>query len=48
MHVTQLLNTHLSKQYQGIHKKRWAALMAVVDALIVGKKLSVTVRSGSE
>ncbi|MDT8403936.1 IS4 family transposase [Sulfuriflexus sp.] len=42
MHVTKLLNTHLSKQCQAIHKKRWAALMAVVDALIIGKKLTVT------
>jgi len=42
MHVTQLLNTHLRKQCQDIHKKRWAALMAVVTALIMGKKLTVT------
>jgi len=42
MQATQLLNTHLFKQCQGIHKKRWTALMVMVNALIDGKKLSVT------
>ncbi len=42
MHATQLLDTHLYTMCQGIHKKRWGALMATVDALIQGKKLSVT------
>lgn len=42
MHVLQLLNTDLFKLYQGIHKKRWSALMVGVAALLQGKQLSVT------
>ena len=42
MHATQLLDTHLYKTCQGIHQKRWKALMAMVTALTRGKKLSVT------
>jgi len=42
MHATQLLNTHLHKMCQGIHKKRMQALMSMVEACVQGKKLSVT------
>jgi len=42
MHATQLINTHLEKMCQGIHKKRMNALMSMVTACIQGKKLSVT------
>ena len=42
MHATQVLNTHLQKMCQDIHKVRWNALMSTVAALIQGKKLSVT------
>jgi len=42
MHATQLINTHLKKLCQGIHKKRMMSLMSMVEACIHGKKLSVT------
>ena len=42
MHATQLLNTHLQKHCQGIHKKRRVSLLSLVNACIHGKKLSVT------
>jgi len=42
MHATQLLNNHLRIACQGVHKKRMIALMTVVNALMTGKKLSVT------
>jgi hypothetical protein len=42
MHATQVLNTHLFKKCQAIHKTRWEALMSAVSALIQGKKLTVT------
>lgn len=42
MHVTKLLNTHLQKMCQDIHKKRMQALMSMVKACVQGKKLSVT------
>lgn len=42
MHATQLLNNHLQRMCQGIHKKRLMALMSMVNACIQGKKLSVT------
>jgi len=42
MHATQVINTHLKKMCQGIHKKRMIALMSMVEACIQGKKLSVT------
>ena len=29
MHATQLLDTHLIKSCQGIHQKRWKALMTM-------------------
>ena len=42
MHATQVINTHLKKMCQGIHKKRMVSLMSMVEACIQGKKLSVT------
>lgn len=42
MHATQLLNNHLHRMCQGIHKKRLIALMSMVNACIQGNKLSVT------
>ena len=42
MHATQIINTHLKKMCQGIHKKRMMALMSMIEACIYGKKLSVT------
>jgi len=42
MHATQIINTHLKKMCQGIHKKRMIALMSMVEACIQGNKLSVT------
>jgi len=42
MHATQVLNTHIYKMCQDIHKVRWKALMSTVTALLQGKKLSVT------
>ncbi|NNF96751.1 MAG: IS4 family transposase, partial [Halobacteria archaeon] len=42
MHATQVLNNHIYKKCQEIHKVRWLALMSTVRALIQGKKLSVT------
>lgn len=42
MHATLLLNKHLSRVCQGIHKKRMTALMDMVQACIQGKKLSVS------
>lgn len=42
MHATQILDKHLSRRCQGIHKSRWQALMSAVGALVQGKKLSVT------
>lgn len=42
MHATQVINTHLKKMCQAIHKKRLKALMTMVEACIQGKKLSVT------
>ena len=42
MHATHILNTHLQKTCQDIHKVRWKALMSTVTALIQGKKLCVT------
>jgi hypothetical protein len=42
MHATQVLNNQLSKMCQGIHQKRWRALFVMIEALMTGKKLSVT------
>ena len=42
MHATQVINTHLKKMCQVIHKKRMNALMVMVEACIQGKKLSIT------
>lgn len=42
MHATQLLDTHLGKHCQGIHKTRMKALLTATVALMRGKKLSVT------
>jgi len=42
MHATQIINTHLKKMCQVIHKKRLKTLMIMVEACIQGKKLSVT------
>ena len=42
MHATQVLDNYLSKMCQGIHQKRWNVLMMMVEALMIGKKLSVT------
>ena len=42
MHATQIINTHLKKMCQVIHKKRMISLMSMVEACIQGKKLSVT------
>jgi len=42
MHATQVINTHLKKMCQGIHKKRMISLMNMVEACIHGKKLSLT------
>ena len=42
MHTTQVLDNHIYKMCQDIHKVRWNALMSTVSALIQGKKLSVT------
>ncbi len=42
MHATHIINTHLKKMCQEIHKKRLKTLMIMVEACIQGKKLSVT------
>jgi len=42
MHATTIINTHLKKMCQVIHKKRMISLMSMVEACIQGKKLSVT------
>ena len=42
MHATQIINTHLKKMCQGIHQTRWNVLLAMIEALMIGKKLSVT------
>ncbi len=42
MHATQLLDTYLFTMCQGIHKKRWGALMATINALIQRGNFSVT------
>ena len=42
MHATQLLDTYLRKHCQGVHKKRMTALITLTQALMTGKKLSVT------
>ena len=42
MHATQIINTHLQKTCQAIHKKRMKALMSMVEACVHGRKLSVT------
>ena len=42
MHATQLLDNHLRKHCQGVHKTRMTALMTATHALVTGKKLSVT------
>jgi len=42
MHATQVLNNQLHKMCQEIHQKRWNVLMIMVEALMIGKKLSVT------
>ena len=42
MHATQLLDTYLRKHCQGVHKKRMTTLMIAANALMTGKKLSVT------
>jgi len=42
MQATQVINTHLKKMCQAIHKKRMKALITMVEACIQGKKLSVT------
>jgi len=42
MQATQLINTHLKKMCQAIHKKRMKALMIMVESCIQGNKLSVT------
>lgn len=42
MHATQLLDTHLRKHCQEVHKKRMTTLIIATTALMNGKKLSVT------
>lgn len=42
MHATQILDTHLKKHCQGVHKTRMTALLTLCTALMIGKKLSVT------
>ena len=42
MQATQIINTHLKRMCQAIHKKRMISLMSMVEACIQGKKLSVT------
>lgn len=42
MHATQLLDSHLRKYCQEVHKTRMSALLVLCTALMVGKKLSVT------
>lgn len=42
MHATQLLDTYLKKHCQGIHKTRMNVLITATQALMWGKKLSVT------
>lgn len=42
MHATSLINTHLRRLCQGVHKKRVTALLAITMACVHGKKLSVT------
>ena len=42
MRATQVLNTHLKKHCQGVHKTRMTALLTLSTALMIGKKLSVT------
>ncbi len=42
MRATQYLDTHLSEHCQGVHKKRMATLITAANALMTGKKLSVT------
>ena len=42
MHATQLLDTYLKKNCQGIHKTRMKTLITATVALMTGRKLSVT------
>lgn len=42
MRATQLLDTHLHKHCQGVHKKRMIAVLLLTGALMTGRKLSVT------
>ena len=42
MRATQILDTHLRKHCQGVHKKRMTALLTITAALIQGRKLTVT------
>lgn len=42
MHATHVLDTHLRKYCQEVHKRRMTALLTMTRALITGKKLSVT------
>ena len=42
MHATQLLDTHLRKHCQGVHRARMTAILTATKALMTGKKLSVT------
>ena len=42
MHATQLLDTYLRKHCQDAHKKRMTALITATQALITGRKLSLT------
>jgi len=42
MHATQLLDTHLRKHCQGVHRVRMTAILTATKALMTGKKLSVT------
>ena len=53
MHVTSLIDTHLKRLCQGLHKTRTAALLIVTIACVRGKKLSVTglgraIKSGTD
>ena len=42
MHATQLLDTYLKKHCHGIHKTRMKTLLTAKQAVMTGKKLSVT------
>ena len=42
MHATQVLNNQLYRMCQAIHQTRWNVLMMMTEALMTGKKLSVT------